>query len=116
LLRERPRLRAEGGERALRDDADNLEFRIGEAVPPRLGPLADDPPFDLSGDVCATWRRELAGYDYVAIAPTPVSFSPMPKPPPDVFADPSATEVLHNGDTTVYHLSRPLDPATCPSA
>jgi len=77
---------------------------------------ADDPPFDLSGDVCATWRRELAGYDYVAIAPTPVSFSPMPKPPPDVFADPSATEVLHNGDTTVYHLSRPLDPATCPSA
>ena len=33
--------------RALRDEVDNLEFGIGEAVPARLRPrVADDAPFD----------------------------------------------------------------------
>lgn len=76
---------------------------------------ADDPPFDVSVDECATWRRELAGYDFVAIAPTPVSFGGILKPPPTVFADPAATEVLHDGDTSVYRLTGNLDPSTCPA-
>jgi hypothetical protein len=75
----------------------------------------DDPSFDLGADPCVTWRRHLAGYDYVAITRGPVAFGGYPTPDDDVFADPAATEVMRVGANVVYRLRGRLDPATCPA-
>jgi hypothetical protein len=73
----------------------------------------DDPPFDLSGDQCGAWRKQLAGDDYVAVAGSPVAFGIYPLPPAAVFADPAATEVMRDQYNVVYRLTGTLDPSTC---
>jgi hypothetical protein len=75
----------------------------------------DDPSFEIGDDACRSWRRHLAGYDYVAVAGSPDAFGIYLTPPPSVFDDPSAHLVLDDGPNLVYRIDEPLDPASCPA-
>jgi hypothetical protein len=71
-----------------------------------------DHPFETFD--CRRWRTFLAGrYDHVVL--TQMGFGYYRKPPEWVISDdPSAREVVREGDSVAYRLDGPLSPERCP--
>ena len=81
---------------------------FGRDLSNRVRRADDPPPRHLD---CASWRRHLAGYDFVYV--TRFGFSVYRIPDPAVLdTDPGARLVRRDGDTSVYAIDG-LHPDGC---
>ncbi len=83
-----------------------LDFsnRVSTVKGPQTGPEPER---------CRTWLRMLGATQYRYLVLTHLPLADPGPPEPWIAADPAATELLHDGDTTVYRIDGQLDPASC---
>jgi hypothetical protein len=65
---------------------------------------------------CAAFRRAVDAGRYRYVVTSRDGILPPPGEPPEAGwtrSDPAAVQILHQGDTAVFELTRPLDPAGC---
>ena len=78
---------------------NDLSNRVSRELGPERG---------SEGARCRSWRRILAGYDFIVLGHQ--AFSPNVPADEWIAPDPAATVVLRDADTTVYRLDGDLDP------